>query len=90
MINSFRCSQTISVDIFSMGCVYYYVLSNGDHLFGDTIKRQANILSNEYDMKKLMTQKKKPYENILAAQLIQEMVGKDSNKRPNADAVLKV
>lgn len=72
-----------------MGCLYYYVLSQGDHLFGDTIKRQANILSNDYDMRKLISQKKRPYENILAAQLIEEMVAKDSNKRPSTDAVLK-
>lgn len=34
-------------------------------------------------------QRKKPYENILAAQLIEEMIAKDSNERPSADAVLK-
>ena len=72
-----------------MGCVYYYVLSNGDHLFGDAIKRQANILSHEFDMSKLKSQKKKPYENILAVELITDMIAKDSSKRPNAEAVLK-
>lgn len=72
-----------------MGCVYYYVLSNGDHLFGDTIKRQANILSNEFDMAKLVSQKKKPYESVLAVELITDMINKDSSKRPSADAVLK-
>lgn len=72
-----------------MGCVYYYVLSNGDHLFGDTIKRQANILSHDFDMAKLKTQKKKPYENILAVELIKDMISRDSSRRPSADAVLK-
>lgn len=43
--------QTTSVDIFSLGCVFYYVLSNGGHPFGDPVKRQANILSFEYDLK---------------------------------------
>lgn len=43
--------QTTSVDIFSLGCVFYYVLSNGGHPFGDTVKRQLNILSYEYDLK---------------------------------------
>ena len=81
--------KTTAIDIFSMGCVYFYVLSNGSHLFGDTIKRQANILSNDYDLKKMMTQTKKPYQNILAAQLIEEMIAKESSKRPSADAVLK-
>lgn len=43
--------QTTSVDIFSLGCVFYYVLSNGGHPFGDTLKRQMNVLSYEYDLK---------------------------------------
>jgi serine/threonine-protein kinase/endoribonuclease IRE1 len=77
------------VDIFSMGCVYYFVLSNGVHPFGDTIQRQANILSGEYDVSKPLAQKKKLYENILAVELIEDMINKDSSKRPSADAVLK-
>lgn len=36
---------TCAVDIFSLGCVFYYVLSDGKHPFGDTLRRQANILS---------------------------------------------
>lgn len=72
-----------------MGCVYYYVLTNGDHLFGDTIKRQANILSDEFDMTKLINQKRKPYENILAVELISDMICKDMSERPTAEAVLK-
>lgn len=31
--------------------MFYYVLSNGGHPFGDTVKRQLNILSYEYDLK---------------------------------------
>lgn len=42
-----RSFQTTSVDIFSLGCVFYYVLSKGKHPFGDNLKRQANILANE-------------------------------------------
>lgn len=72
-----------------MGCVYYFVLSNGDHLFGDEIKRQGNILSHEYDLSKLMSQSKRPYENILAKEIIIDMINKDSSKRPTADALLK-
>lgn len=48
------------MDIFSLGCVYYYVLSNGGHPFGDTVKRQLNILSYEYDLKIFSGEK---YEN---------------------------
>lgn len=37
--------QTSAVDIFSAGCVFYYVLSGGSHPFGDSLYRQANILT---------------------------------------------
>ena len=46
--------QNRSVDIFSSGCVFYYVLSGGRHPFGDQYRRQANILSGDYDMEKII------------------------------------
>lgn len=39
--------QTSAVDIFSAGCVFYYVLSGGSHPFGESLYRQANILSGD-------------------------------------------
>ena len=44
---------TKAIDIFSLGCVYYYVLTHGHHPFGDSIRRQANILNNSYSLEKL-------------------------------------
>ncbi len=38
------------MDIFSAGCVFYYVTSKGQHPFGDTLRRQANILSGVYNL----------------------------------------
>ena len=35
---------TKSVDIFALGCLYYYVLTNGSHHFGDRFEREFNIL----------------------------------------------
>lgn len=40
--------QTCSVDVFSMGCVLYYLKTSGKHPFGDPLRRQANILSGEF------------------------------------------
>ncbi|VVD04564.1 unnamed protein product, partial [Leptidea sinapis] len=48
MINGER--TTTSVDMFSLGCVFYYVLSRGHHPFGDVLRRQANILTGEYKL----------------------------------------
>ena len=46
-------STTYGVDVFSLGCVYYFVLSNGHHPFGESFKRQANILSNEANLTRI-------------------------------------
>ncbi|KAJ2946162.1 hypothetical protein O0L34_g5095 [Tuta absoluta] len=48
MINGER--TTTAVDVFSLGCVFYYVLSKGHHPFGDMLRRQANILTGEYNL----------------------------------------
>lgn len=46
---------TKAIDIFSLGCVYYYVLTNGSHPFGDSvIRRQMNIMENSYNLEKLV------------------------------------
>lgn len=42
--------QTSAVDIFSAGCVFYYVVSGGQHPFGDSLRRQANILAGSYQL----------------------------------------
>jgi serine/threonine protein kinase len=43
-----------AVDIFSYGCIMYYVLSEGQHPFGnDVYRRQNNILNYDYDLSSL-------------------------------------
>ena len=43
-----------AVDVFSYGCIMYYVLSNGNHPFGnDVYRRQANILNFDFDLSAL-------------------------------------
>ena len=45
--------QTYAVDMFSMGCVIYYVLTAGCHPFGTSLRRQANIESGDYSLNDL-------------------------------------
>ena len=45
--------QTCAVDLFSIGCVFYYVLSGGKHPFGESLRRQANIMNGEYNLDKV-------------------------------------
>ncbi|KRK02892.1 serine/threonine-protein kinase/endoribonuclease IRE1 [Drosophila yakuba] len=79
---------TTAVDIFSLGCVYYYVLSGGHHAFGDNLKRQANILSHEYNLAKLRPEDDSEDSRIiLAEQLISDMIHKDPQSRPPARCI---
>uniref|UniRef100_A0A2M4A0B0 non-specific serine/threonine protein kinase n=1 Tax=Anopheles triannulatus TaxID=58253 RepID=A0A2M4A0B0_9DIPT len=81
---------TTSVDIFSLGCVFYYVLSDGFHPFGDNLKRQANILSNEYDLSMLRRENPLPdSRTILAEEIVRDMIQCDAAKRPSARAISK-
>lgn len=38
---------TRSIDIFSLGCIFYYVMTKGEHPFGNRYEREVNILRGE-------------------------------------------
>ncbi|KAM4691160.1 LOW QUALITY PROTEIN: serine/threonine-protein kinase/endoribonuclease IRE1-like [Rhinophrynus dorsalis] len=79
-------NPTCSVDIFSAGCVFYYVVSEGKHPFGRSLQRQANILQGAYSLDSLNLEK---HEDIVAHQLIEQMIDKDPQRRPSAEGVLR-
>jgi len=77
-------STTCMVDIFSMGCVYYYLLSKGKHPFGENFHRQANILGGKSDLSHLDQE-----QQSTEVSLISKMIAVEPNDRPPAVAVLK-
>ncbi|KAK9535039.1 hypothetical protein VZT92_007445 [Zoarces viviparus] len=77
---------TCSVDIFSAGCVFHYVLSEGRHPFGEPQERQANIQKDEYNFHQLHHEK---HEYIVATDLIVQMLRTEPHRRPSAESVLK-
>ena len=38
------------MDIFSAGCIFYYILSAGLHPFGERFKQQANIINGDFNI----------------------------------------
>ena len=46
---------TESVDIFALGCLYYYCLTRGEHPFGNRYKpeREGNILEDQKSLQGL-------------------------------------
>lgn len=41
---------TEKVDIFALGCLFYYCLTKGRHLYGGQINREARILHDQKSM----------------------------------------
>lgn len=77
---------TAAVDVFSAGCVFYYVVSRGQHPFGDALRRQLNILSGEYALAHFMEEMNN---NVIARDLIEQMISPDPEDRPSTACVLK-
>ncbi|KAJ8413534.1 hypothetical protein AAFF_G00080410 [Aldrovandia affinis] len=79
-------NPTSAVDIFSAGCVFYYMVSRGQHPFGDTIRRQANILSGAYSLDHFMEDL---HDDVIARDLIERMISADPQSRPSTACILK-
>uniref|UniRef100_A0A8B9K7L1 Serine/threonine-protein kinase/endoribonuclease IRE1 n=1 Tax=Astyanax mexicanus TaxID=7994 RepID=A0A8B9K7L1_ASTMX len=79
-------NPTSAVDVFSAGCVFYYVVSRGQHPFGDTLRRQANILSGACSLEHFMEDL---HEDVIGRDLIEGMISADPESRPSTASILK-
>ncbi|KAJ3106402.1 bifunctional endoribonuclease/protein kinase ire1 [Phlyctochytrium planicorne] len=75
---------TKSIDIFSAGCVYYYVLTNGSHPFGDRFSREINVLKGNHRLDKLDSLP----DAVEAKDMVRRMIMKDPKKRLESKQVL--
>lgn len=78
---------TRAIDIFSLGLVFFYVLTNGSHPFdcGDRYMREVNIRKGNYNLDLLDSLGDFAYE---AKDLIAAMLDPDPKRRPNAKDVM--
>ncbi|KAM5545910.1 hypothetical protein V8D89_000036 [Ganoderma adspersum] len=72
--------QTQLVDIFALGCLYYYVLTRGFHPFGVGLELEFNILNNAKGLERL--------EDQVAVDAIERMLSPKAEDRPDATACL--
>ncbi|KAJ1349395.1 hypothetical protein KIN20_004957 [Parelaphostrongylus tenuis] len=75
-------STSFPVDIFSLGCIFYYVLSDGDHPFGDSLHRQTNIVNGDYALRGIKN------DVSVAIALIESMIQRVPDTRPSIHCVL--
>ncbi|KDR77329.1 hypothetical protein GALMADRAFT_246698 [Galerina marginata CBS 339.88] len=76
---------TKSVDIFALGCLFYYTLTNGGHPYGDRFEREVNIMRDEKDLSGL---ERFGEEGTEATHLIQGMVSFEAKGRPDTTTIL--
>jgi len=78
---------TRAIDIFSLGLIFYYVLTTGGHPFdcGDRYMREVNIRKNNFNLRPLEVLGDFYYE---AQSLIRSMLDKDPKRRPTAKEVM--
>ncbi|GAM20180.1 hypothetical protein SAMD00019534_033550 [Acytostelium subglobosum LB1] len=80
VINNQR--KTNSVDIFSLGCLMYYILTDGGHPFGDNLPlRVSKIIFDQFNIQQLTDQP-------CATDLITQMIAKDQMTRPTINMVI--
>ncbi|KZV99075.1 kinase-like protein, partial [Exidia glandulosa HHB12029] len=76
---------TKSVDVFALGCLFYYTLTNGDHPYGDRFNRERNIMKNEFRLDEL---ERLGEEGVEAMDLISKMLDPEPKARPDTLAIL--
>ena len=70
-----------SVDIFSLGCIFYCTILPGSHPFGEWYEREANIMKNTPNREDL------EFVSPDASDLILTMIHRNARARPTADEV---
>jgi serine/threonine-protein kinase/endoribonuclease IRE1 len=73
-----RARLTRSIDIFALGCVFYYVITRGDHPFGGRYEREVNILKGRTSVEGLESLGDEAFE---AQDLILRMVEAEPQNR---------
>jgi serine/threonine-protein kinase/endoribonuclease IRE1 len=70
-----------SVDIFSLGCIFYSLLIPGSHPYGEWFEREANIMHNRPNLEPLKTISMEAYD------LVRSMLERNPRVRPTAKEV---
>ncbi|KAF8314488.1 hypothetical protein DL93DRAFT_2149101 [Clavulina sp. PMI_390] len=80
-----RTRLTKSVDIFALGCLFFYTLTGGEHPYGGPFERESNIVKDRKDLSWL---EKLGEEGEEARDLIERMLSPDPRSRPDTTSCL--
>ncbi|KAA0164288.1 hypothetical protein FNF28_03919 [Cafeteria roenbergensis] len=74
--------HTRSMDVWSLGCVLYFVIDAGNHPFGYGLDQKELIVQGQPDLSRIATSMPE------ACDLLQSMLARDPERRPHALEVL--
>ncbi|CAL8136308.1 unnamed protein product [Orchesella dallaii] len=77
-IRSIQNEITFKSDIFSLGCIFNFVITCGKHPFGGNFSRHGNILKHTYIIDEKMNMS-----------MIPRMIDCNPNDRPSAEAIVR-
>ncbi|XP_024144192.1 serine/threonine-protein kinase ppk4 isoform X1 [Oryzias melastigma] len=75
-----KISYKSNTDVQVAGMLIYYILSSGHHPFGKSVECEFNIYKGIYSLDHV--------EDLLAGDLIEQMINKDPTRRPNVETCL--
>ncbi len=75
-----RKKRTLTVDVFSLGCVFYFTITQGEHPFGQWFEREANIAAGKMSLASVQ-------HDPLAVDLLTWMLAADPLLRPTSSEV---
>lgn len=82
-----------AADIFSLGCLFYYVIFEGKHPFGEINRRDENIEINKSSLNEFKLHRDDSDPEIRLAimcnNLVQAMINPSADKRPSISSVLR-
>ena len=78
---------TKNVDIFALGCLFYYTLTSGGHPYGDRFEREGNIIKDNKQLS-LLSQFCSAEESTEAYDLITCMLHPQPSQRPDTKTCL--
>ncbi|OXH37023.1 serine/threonine-protein kinase/endoribonuclease IRE1 [Cryptococcus neoformans] len=81
-----RSRLTKAVDLFALGCLYFWVLLSGEHPFGETYNRESNIVKGEavnMGMLSLLGEEREEVED-----LVKRLLSTEPDARPSTSECL--
>lgn len=81
-----RARLTKAVDLFALGCLYFWILMGGEHPYGETYNREANIVKGDaVNMEHLSILGE---EGVEAQHLIGQLLSAEPSERPDTSECL--